>query len=33
LKGSKHALKLFRVALPHRYLVYWLNLAYCQEYF
>jgi hypothetical protein len=34
LKGSKHALNFFRVALPHRYLAYWLfNLAYCQEYF
>jgi hypothetical protein len=34
LKGSKHALNFFRVALPHRYLAYWLfNLAYYQEYF
>ena len=34
LKGSMHALNLFRVALPHHYLAYWLfNLAYCQEYF
>jgi hypothetical protein len=34
LKGSKHAIIFFTVALPHRYLAYLLfNLKNCQEYF